>query len=428
MGEWKQRWGYSTHTTKREGIYRMKDGGFLVTANLRHPRTGKREQKLRVLLDVKTIEEAQKLRDAMVSDARAAVQGRSHKTVSYAEFARSIFGRKVMDGSLAAKTADRWTDALTNRLVPAFGWMQVHDIRRIDLETWKAEQAGRVAKGELKPSTVNGWQGINLTILRAAVAEFELDRDPTRGVTPLSTTDHATYTEENPNALTAAQTSAFISHVRSRFPQHHAIVLLGFVTGLRPSTLRPLRVRGPKPDVLWSEDAILVRRSNAIGQTVRETTKTKRHQRIHLPASVMGVLAGHVALLAVPPLSLRWGKAGLWWREPMATSELLFPARHGRFLTRSALQKTFNATSVAIGLHFMLTPRGMRRTFQDLARAAEVHDVVTRSISGHSTEAMQRHYSTAQAEEQRTGIDRVLRLVKAVPRSEPGSEKKRGAL
>src|SRR5262245_32825278 len=31
-----------------------------------------------------------------------------------------------------------------------------------------------------------------------------------------------------------------------------------------------------------------------------------------------------------------------------------------------------------------VTPRAMRRTFQDLARAAEVQDIVTRSISGHS--------------------------------------------
>jgi hypothetical protein len=43
------------------------------------------------------------------------------------------------------------------------------------------------------------------------------------------------------------------------------------------------------------------------------------------------------------------------------------------------------------------------RTFQDLCRAVEVGDVVTRSISGHATEAMQRHYSTASLEEQRRG-------------------------
>jgi len=32
-----------------------------------------------------------------------------------------------------------------------------------------------------------------------------------------------------------------------------------------------------------------------------------------------------------------------------------------------------------------------------VARAAEVKDVVTRAISGHATETMQRHYSTVSA-------------------------------
>jgi hypothetical protein len=53
----------------------------------------------------------------------------------------------------------------------------------------------------------------------------------------------------------------------------------------------------------------------------------------------------------------------------------------------------------------------MRRTFQDLARAAEVRDVVTRSISGHATEEMQRRYSTVSAVEQQTSLARVLRLM-----------------
>ena len=43
----------------------------------------------------------------------------------------------------------------------------------------------------------------------------------------------------------------------------------------------------------------------------------------------------------------------------------------------------------------------MRRTFQDLARAAEVKDLVTRAISGHATETMQHHYSTVAAEEKK---------------------------
>jgi hypothetical protein len=52
----------------------------------------------------------------------------------------------------------------------------------------------------------------------------------------------------------------------------------------------------------------------------------------------------------------------------------------------------------------------MRRTFQDLCRAAQVGDLVTRSISGHATEAMQRHYSTVAFDEQRRGIASVIQL------------------
>lgn len=402
--------------TTRPGIYRIKGGGFLIAGRVTHPRTGARRSVQRVT-HAPTIEAAQRERDVLLSEARDVAQGRRLSTQTFSAFVRSLYERKVADGSLGSEaTRDRWDDTLVNQLVPAFGAIYVHEIRRSDIESWKAAGAALVASGKRKPSTVNGWLRILLQILRVAVAEFELERDPTRGVAMLSQADHATYTEERPNALTAPQARAFLEEMRAMFPQHYAMTLLGFVTGLRPSSLRPLRCRGASPDVLWREDAILVRRSNSRGQSVRETTKTKRHQRIHLPAEVIGVLAGHVGLTRAPVLSERWGKAPIWWRAKMAGSELLFPARHGGCVSRSVLDKPFAKVSEAIGLPFALSPRGMRRTFQDLARAAEVHDVVTRSISGHSTEAMQRHYSTAAAEEQRAGIGLVLGLVKAMPR------------
>ena len=52
----------------------------------------------------------------------------------------------------------------------------------------------------------------------------------------------------------------------------------------------------------------------------------------------------------------------------------------------------------------------MRRTFQDLARAAEVKDIVTRAISGHATETMQHHYSTVAADEKKPAIAKVIEL------------------
>jgi hypothetical protein len=52
----------------------------------------------------------------------------------------------------------------------------------------------------------------------------------------------------------------------------------------------------------------------------------------------------------------------------------------------------------------------MRRTFQDMARAAEVEDVVTRAVSGHATETMQQRYSTVAPAEIREAIGKVISL------------------
>ena len=50
----------------------------------------------------------------------------------------------------------------------------------------------------------------------------------------------------------------------------------------------------------------------------------------------------------------------------------------------------------------------MRRTYQDLARAGKVADIVTRAISGHATPEMQQHYSTVSSDEMRAGIAKVI--------------------
>lgn len=73
----------------------------------------------------------------------------------------------------------------------------------------------------------------------------------------------------------------------------------------------------------------------------------------------------------------------------MKESALLFPSDTGGFRSASCLDKPFEEVVTSLKLKKHITPRAMRRTFQDLARAAEVKDVVTRAVSGHATEAMQ---------------------------------------
>lgn len=68
------------------------------------------------------------------------------------------------------------------------------------------------------------------------------------------------------------------------------------------------------------------------------------------------------------------------------------------------LNEPFDDVAETIALGKAFTQRGLRRTFNDLARAAHVEGLVTRSISGDMTERMQEHYSTVHGPEQRAGI------------------------
>jgi hypothetical protein len=130
-------------------------------------------------------------------------------------------------------------------------------------------------------------------------------------------------------------------------------------------------------------------------QDVMDRTKTGRNQRLALPRELMEILRWRVAKLP---------------RGPMRESDLLFPSARGGFRARTVLRKPFAAVARSIGLEKRITPRAMRRTFQDLARAAEVRDIVTRAVSGHATETMQRHYSTVSPLEMRDGLARVLSI------------------
>src|SRR5690606_20718411 len=98
-------------------------------------------------------------------------------------------------------------------------------------------------------------------------------------------------------------------------------------TGLRPSTLRPLRRTGENSDVLWDEGRLLVRRSQTRGTEVLNTTKQKTRYSIHLPSDAIAVLRWHVED------QLREG--------PQQDSELLFPSVTGGFRSPSVLNKPF---------------------------------------------------------------------------------------
>jgi integrase len=233
-----------------------------------------------------------------------------------------------------------------------------------------------------------------LATLRAAVIELDLAYDPTRAVEPLDTFTNETFTEEEPNSLTVDELRDFMQHARVLYPQHFAMLALCVATGRRPSELRPLRRGGATPDLLWSDGIMLVRQSQTLGGVVTKT-KTGRRLRIPLPDDLLAILRWHVEQLPI---------------GPMRDSELLFPSTTGGWRSPTCLDKPIRRIARAAGIKKHLSAKFMRRTFQDLGRAADVHDLVVRAISGHATRQMQDHYSSVAPTEVRNGLAKVVEL------------------
>jgi integrase len=405
---WIRRWKTWLAPTRLPGVWKRKEGGYLVRARATDPTTGNLVEIKRVLPEADEATAYKWLEDERAQVRRGIVV--VSQRMRFAEFAASLFEHKVKVGDIRSpKGRDRWRCTLVHLIsgtygkkaekrVKGFGAFFLDAFHLSHVEEWKEGIAELIASGDYSPTTANGWLAILRVIMKAAKRRVGLPDNPMEDVKDFDTSEHATYTEEEPNALRPEEAPAFLASMRALHPQHYAMTYLGFVTGLRPSQLRPLRRKGPQADVLWERNRILVRRSQTVGNEVMNTTKQKHRYPIDVPEDVMAVLRWHVETQLHTP--------------EQQDSELLFPAVGGGFRAPSVLNKPFAEVAEEIGLGKAFTQRGLRRTFNDLARAARVQAIVTRSISGHLTEQMQDHYSTVDPREQREGIAKVIDLMK----------------
>jgi hypothetical protein len=99
----------------------------------------------------------------------------------------------------------------------------------------------------------------------------------------------------------------------------------------------------------------------------------------------------------------------------MHASIYLLPSTTGGMRSRSVLDKPFRDVLKALGWTVKVTPKGCGGP-STTARQAQVHDIILRAISGHQTERMQRHYSTAQREEMRAAVGKVISIARQIRR------------
>ena len=260
--KWVQKWNsWIAPKPSKPGVWRRKEGGFLVRGRAVDSRTG-RMKEVRFNVEATDALEAFTLLQSELKKVRTGETTSSAPRPTFSAFAASLFEDKVKAGDIrSASGRVKWAQTLEHHLLPAFGPMLVDTIRHADAARWRVRMAERIQDATYSPHTVNTWLNVMRVILKAAVVQFELARNPMDGIKNFDTSEHV-YTEEEPNSLTVQEMPAFLSKMRALCPQHFAFVCLGFFLGHRPSTLRPLRRSGPTPDVLLDEGILLVRQSH----------------------------------------------------------------------------------------------------------------------------------------------------------------------
>jgi integrase len=418
---WVRKWNsWVSPEPELPGVYRRKEGGFLVRGRVVDPKTGWTRQVVRNLPELAEPEEARLwLKTELDSIRKGASRPTTKEPERFATYAASLLREKVEKRQICSSyNEEKWLGTLRHLFgllddegtidvgIKGIGDIFVDRLTRSDIEAWRDSWEPRINAGKFKPTTINGWISILRVITKKMKADFGLPVDPCADVEDVSTKGHRTYTFEQPNSLDVDELATFFELASELYPQHFAVILLGSVTGLRPSSLYALRRSGENADVKWDQGLILVRRSRGRQGKVMEMTKTNHDQVIKLPEFVLSILKWHVDKQMVT--------------RDMERSELLFPSETGGFRSNSALSKPFKGIAKAMGLTKKISPKAMRRSFQDAMREAQVANVVVRSISGHLTEQMQQRYSTARGHEQESAIARVIDLTRIAQRVREG--------
>jgi len=413
--KWIKRWKNWVRPTKLPGVWERKEGGHLVRKRVVEKATGKTHEVKKVLPNADSASAYKWLQDAAERAKRGGVAAPKQKT-RFSAYAVSLLERKVAQREIrSAKSRQNWGPVLKFLIdgvheegkvsVRGLGEFFIDQIQATHLEAWREDVAKRITAGEMSPHTANTRTTILKIIMKAAKREFRLPRLATEDLRRFDTSEHDTFTEEEPNSLTLEEVPVFLARLRELYPQHYAMAYVGFALGLRPSSLRPMRRSGATPDVLWEENVLLVRRSQTVGEEVMNTTKTKKKQRAHVPPELIDVLRWHVKTQLATP--------------EMQESELLFPSIIGGYGAPTVLNKPFAEVSTEIGLGKQFTQKGMRRTFQDLARGAGLREEVQKRICGHITDEMKERYSTVGQGEQRDAIGKVLVLMTNATANDP---------
>lgn len=376
--------------TKYPGVKKLGNKKYRVRGKAIDPRTGKSKEVDRVLNNV-TAQQAARKREELLDEVRAA--GQTNQRMRVGEYAQLWMKSKAL--KLDSATANHYAAVLERHILPAFGEFYYDALTRHDVQAWVDQaltsgwktRSGKPRTYALR--TVEGWYWVLRSMTRDAIAELDLQRDPTFRVS----FPEAPQRLES-KALTAEQATKFLEAMREQYPQHFALTMMLAYTGLRFCHASALKWSD------WDEDAGFVRivRKQVRGKVGPLTRKKQAPREYPIEPELAAVLRWQrERMVALQAPGLAEG-----WMFPTSTGTLRQPHSLGHMWQRCMER-------IRIDKHF--TVHGMRYTFTDLVRQANVDAVVRRALTGHVTEEMQHHYSSVGLAEKRAAVAGVHRLV-----------------
>lgn len=374
---------------------RKMDDGFWIRARVVDPKTGKRRERAAILHGV-TIEEAIAAQSQWKRELVAPVLEKPTETLT--AYAQQWMKLCVEAGESRA-TIENKTQVLEDHVLPVLGDYKAALVERRDVKEWLRQvSAKKTSRDEpYSEATVLGWWRVLSAFFHWFVDEFELEHDPTWRIQPKKYMHRElrrhVQAEKGTNKLTADELPRFLEKAQELYPQHYAMFVIGFFTGMRWSELSALRWDAFNDTTMEIE----VKRSQYKG-TVRARTKGGTQRSAAMNEFMRRVLDEHRGRL-------------LREQAPGFDSGLVFPSEVGAPRYNSVLTKPLAEIAAAAGIEKKLSTKVFRRTYSDLMRQADVDVLVKLAIVGHADQRMSRAYSTIEPEEKRAALARVVALV-----------------
>ncbi len=392
-------------TTDYEGVLWRPDGQLVVRASKKDPKTGHRREQAPIVPRPAGMNDRDYLLYAVVKRAELLLEfdrtdAESDPTIwRFKDYAPYRIQLRKDRGDITSNATPKRYDTDLVHINERFGDTFLDKITRSDVERWMGDNGKLVNAGKYTPHTVNGWWSLFKGLMADAAIEFNI-ANPCERIKGISLTLHETYGDpDEPNSLEPDELEDFMGAARIVAPRYYAFLLLGTITGRRACELRPLRAKGRDADLNWGKSRLMVRRSQTYGEP-NARTKQKRHVMAYLNKALLGIMEWHLDHLT----------------PNRKESELLFPPmRPGEgdgFMARSALAKILPAICKEAKIKKHITPRFMRRTYQDWCRAANVNTKVQKAMSGHATDEMKDWYSTMGEQEGRTALDNMCAIAR----------------